>query len=267
MPMRAMRLLLAALCVLPFAATAQSVTLTPAADTTLYENSGTESNGVGAWLFVGRTAQPGTPRRRALLRFDLAAIPPDAVVQSVSLRLNMSRTIVGDVPVRLHRAIGAWGEGTSDASAQEGVGAPATPGDATWTQRVYPATAWTAVGGDFVATPSASLTVGALTGPYTFASTAALVADVQGWVANPTGNAGWLLQVDENLPGPSAKRFNSRQNTTAGTLPELTVTYVAGAGPPPVDVAGIPTLRPIGLALLVLSLLAFAAARLARRRA
>lgn len=264
------RLILAVLCILPVAAAAQSqtVTLAPAADTTLYENSGDESNGLGAFMFVGRTAQPGTPRRRALLRFDLAAIPADAVVQSVSLRLNMSRTIVGDVPVSLHRAIGAWGEGTSDASAQEGVGAPATPGDATWTRRVYPGTDWLAVGGDFIPTPSASVTVGAFTGPYTWASTAALVADVQGWIAAPASNAGWMLRADETLPGPSAKRFNTRQNTSAGTLPQLTVVYVAGGGPPqPPAISTIPALGPLGLALLALCLAGFAAAALARRGA
>jgi hypothetical protein len=265
--MDAKRLILAALCALPCAVAAQTVTLNPVADTTLYENSGAESNGVGEFLFVGRTAQPGTPRRRALLRFDLSSIPADAVVQSASLRMTMSRTITGDIAVGLHRASGAWGEGTSNASAQEGQGAPATAGDATWTLRVFPATAWGTVGGDASTTASAIATVGAMTGAYTWASNAALVADVQGWIAAPANNAGWQLRVDEGAPAPNAKRFNSRQNLVAGTLPELTVTYVAGGGgPQPPGPAGIPALGPAGLALLVLALSGFAAARFVRLR-
>ena len=269
--MHAKHLILAAACALPCTALAQTATFVPVADTTLYESSGEESNGLGEWLFAGRTAQPGTPRRRALLRFDLSSIPADAVVESVSLRMTMSRTITSDVPVGLYRAIGAWGEGTSNAGGQEGTGAPATPGDATWSQRVYPATPWTSPGGDAAATASATTVVGAMTGPYTWASTAALVADVQGWIAAPASNAGWLLRVDETAPAPNAKRFNSRQNATAASVPQLTVTYVAGGvGPPPEPgPAGIPALGPAGLALLALSmaLAGLAATRWFRRGA
>lgn len=266
--MDAKHLILAAFCALPCATVAQTATFVPAADTTLYENSGAESNGVGDWLFAGRTAQPGTPRRRALLRFDLSSIPADAVVQSVSLRMTMSRTITSDVPVGLYRAIGSWGEGSSNANAQEGIGAPATPGDATWTLRVYPATAWTSPGGDAAATASATTVVGAMTGPYTWASTPALVADVQGWIAAPDTNAGWLLRVDESAPAPNAKRFNSRQNPNAASVPQLTVTYVAGGVGPPPDPgpAGIPALGPAGLVLMAVALAGLATVRLRRRR-
>ena len=69
--MHAKHLILAAACALPCTALAQTATFVPVADTTLYEGSGEESNGLGEWLFAGRTAQPGTPRRRALLRFVL----------------------------------------------------------------------------------------------------------------------------------------------------------------------------------------------------
>ena len=103
------------------------------------------------------------------------------------------------------------------------------------------------------------------------ASTAALVADVQGWIAAPSSNAGWLLRVDETAPAPNAKRFNSRQNATAASVPQLTVTYVAGGvGPPPEPgPAGIPALGPAGLALLALSmaLAGLAATRWFRRGA
>lgn len=209
-----------------FVAPAQFVLLTPSHDNTLYEDSaGAISNGAGQHFFVGRT--PTGVLRRGLLRFDVVpAIPPGRPVFEVTLRLNMSRTGVGPTTIGLHRALASWGEGTSDAAGEEGSGAPATPGDATWLHRFYDTDFWTTTGGDFVAQPSATLTVGA-EGVYTWMSTNELVADVQGWLGDPASNFGWVLLADETTA--STKRFDSRQNPVATVRPELMVAFA----PPP----------------------------------
>ncbi len=192
-------------------------------DNTLYDPIGTQSNGAGEHLFAGNTASGQI--RRGLLRFDLgSAVPAGSVIQSVSLRLNMSMTMTGSQPVALHRALAEWGAAGSDAPGGEGGGTAAQAGDATWTQRFFPTTDWATVGGDFEATPSATRNVAGM-GAYTWNSTAALVADVQSWVDGAAANDGWFVIGDESTV-PSAKRFDSSDNLTANNRPRLTVTYL-----------------------------------------
>lgn len=104
--------------VVSVAVRAESVSLAPAKDNTLIQHAtGALSNGAGQYLFAGRTNQlPEDSRRRALLQFDVAgSIPSRATINSVTLTMNMSRTIEGAAIVSLHRASADWGEGTSDA--------------------------------------------------------------------------------------------------------------------------------------------------------
>ena len=110
-----------------------TVTLTPSRDTTLYQDAGgTTSNGAGEFLFTGRTgAGGGNAIRRALFFFDIAGnLPGGATISSVQLTLNMSRTVAAGRVTTLHRVQADWGEGTSNASLQEGTGTAAAPGDA-----------------------------------------------------------------------------------------------------------------------------------------
>ncbi len=200
---------------------ADDITLTPDRDNTLYGEDGTLSNGAGNSLFSGRTAVDTT--RRALLHFDLSGIPDGATIQSVSLRLTMDKTISGARDVSLHRATRDWGEGSSHASGQEGGGAPATPGDATWTFNFFSSSMWTLAGGDFVGSPSATTSV-AGNGNYTWTGPG-LVADLQAWVDDPAQNFGWLLKHDDETSSATAKRFGSRQETQSSKRPELTVVF------------------------------------------
>jgi hypothetical protein len=133
-----------------------TVSLQAAADNTMYSENGGRSNGRGSYIFTGNTQQGST--RRALLRFDLttANLPVGVTITEVTLQLNLSRTITGEVPVSAHRLLASWGEGTSDATSQEGRGATATTNDATWSHRFWPNTTWTNQGGDFVTDPSAT---------------------------------------------------------------------------------------------------------------
>lgn len=201
------------------------VALQPIKDNTLYESAAGElSNGAGQHFFAGRTNQPSNSIRRALIAFDIAGnIPPNASILSVLLTLNMSQTTSTSHTVSLHRVNADWGEGTSVASGNEGGGAPATTGDATWLHRFFNSTQWSTAGGDFVASPSAEISVGT-TGTYTWGSTQEMVNDVQQWLNSPSTNFGWLLKGNE-ASQPTSKRFDSRENANPALRPQLTVTY------------------------------------------
>ena len=219
---------------------AESVALQASRDNTLYEDpDGALSNGSGSYLFVGFTNNSAA--RRALLYFDVAAaVPAGATINEASLTLTLSKTVSGAQPIEIHQCQVApanrppppgWGEGTSVASGQEGKGASAAPGDATWIHSSFSDATWANAGGDFATEVSASTTVDAL-GAYTWES-AGLVADVQAWLDSPARNFGWIL-VGEEEDSKAAKRFNSRENSSADTRPLLTIDYSI---PPPIPTA------------------------------
>ena len=193
-------------------------TLVAVADTTIYAEAGDRSNGAGEAIFAGRNNN-GVPRR-ALLRFDLAAVPPGSVVASATLTLTMDRSAVGPRAVAVHRLLAGWGEAGSRAAEREGKGAPTQPGDATWTHRSFSGTTWQTLGGDFAEGSSAHATVAA---PGRYAWTASqLAADVQSWLEDPATNFGWILLADES-ERRAAKRFASRSHPDAELRPTLTI--------------------------------------------
>jgi|GEM_PF-3283829 len=205
-------------------ALADTVVLDPDLDTTLFSEDD-ESNALGTHLFSGKTSSSGN-LRRALLHFDLSSIPAGSTITSVSLDLQVNKSAgpAGDQTVDLHRVNGAWGEGTSDATGNEGGGAPATAGDATWVHRVFSTDTWTTQGGDFEATASASGTAGGVSTTTTLTS-AGMVADVQAWVDGSTANDGWLLKHNNETPNATAKRFYSKDHGVDAERPKLTVVF------------------------------------------
>ncbi len=237
MPLRLSPIATAAVAALALAAGAAAqttATFAPSRDGTIYETYDifNYSNGAGEYFFVGRTGQAMGSRRRGLLYFNLSSIPPGSTITSVTLRLTMSRSTAGAQNISLRKALQEWGEGTSNAEANEGSGTDPTPGDVTWVHRNYPNVLWTTPGGNYSATQSASRSVGS-NGNYTWGSTAQMIADVQDWVNDPATNFGWAV-VNNNESSPrTAKRFNSRENTNQTSRPLLTVIYT----PPPACVA------------------------------
>jgi FtsP/CotA-like multicopper oxidase with cupredoxin domain len=208
------------------AAYADSVTLQAVADNTIYEESGDLSNGAGDHFFTGATRDGVT--RRALIRFDVAAsVPVGSTIESVTLQLYLSRTRTQNQTVSLYRVLAAWGEGTSKAGGEEGAGAPATPGDATWTDRLYPTTPWSTAGGDFAASASAAAVVGNGTGFFTWASPG-MAADVQAWLDGAAADDGWILLGNEASTRVT-KRFDSRTNPDATHRPQLVVEFTPPA--------------------------------------
>jgi hypothetical protein len=209
----------------PGLACANTISITPSKDNTLYQYvpaDGDRSNGAGFHFFAGENGMGEI--RRGVLAFDIAGhIPAGSTITSVSLSLNMSRTAFDTARiVELHVLLADWGEGTSHAPGEEGTGAPATPNDATWRHRFYDTIFWTTQGGDFSATVSASQSVGPI-GQYTWSS-AQMVADVQAWLDNPASNFGWLVLGDESAIA-TAKRFDTRESASP---PMLTIEFIPG---------------------------------------
>ncbi|MDX2176580.1 MAG: DNRLRE domain-containing protein [Candidatus Sumerlaeia bacterium] len=193
------------------------------ADASVFEGAAYENNSAGAliYLIVGRTNQNFT--RRGLVRFDLSALPSDAVVTDATLRLVVDRSGMSEAQdFTLHRATRAWGEGSVNPVSDPGQGAPAAAGDATWLSAAHQQQAWTTPGGDYVATASATAN-GAGPGTETVFSGAGLLADIEAWRADPAANHGWVVRGDE-AQRRSAKRFYTSEAASDATdRPTLTL--------------------------------------------
>lgn len=218
-------------------ALAETVTIEPTQDNTLYESSqGALSNGSGGSFFTGATTSNGV--RRAVIAFkDLSAIPDGATIESVELHLFMNKENSEPTMVNLYRLQSDWGESGSDAPETEGSGAPAQIGDATWNHAFYDNVAWSTPGGDFDPASRAQTMVGGA-GVKVFGSSAGMIGDVQDWLENPSENFGWILIADESVK--SAKRYASRESSQEARRPRLEIEYSieAGPGPEPAPVPG-----------------------------
>jgi hypothetical protein len=203
-----------------------TVSFTPSKDNTIYSDLTSNSNGLGVNFTAGKTSGGGI--RRALLAFDLSSIPTGATVTAVTLTLHMNKTKPGADNVAVHKLLSDWGEGTSDpGTPNDGQGAAATIGDATWTQNFFGSTLWGTAGGSYTSTPSAVTSVAATVGNYNWSS-ATLISDVQTWVNASATNFGWIIRSNETT-NSTANRFDSRQSTTASFRPKLTVIYTVAA--------------------------------------
>lgn len=203
------------------------------------------SGGAAMGIFVGVNAMGSSTSsnvRRALIEFNLSAIPAGAVVQSASLVMGMDRTSDNKArALSLYRLTSSWGEGDSGAGGTVGVsggggsGSPAQQNDATWQYRYWNASlgvanqaknplTWNTPGGDFVSTPSATTQIGigqngvdqySWTDGTTPDPLHSLLADVDYWLANPSQNFGWIIRGDE-VDSSTARRFQSSENDTLG---------------------------------------------------
>ncbi|WP_145391626.1 DNRLRE domain-containing protein [Stieleria neptunia] len=182
------------------------------------------ANGACQYFFTGMALEQSESLRRNLIAFDVAAgIPAGATVTVVTLKLNMSRTIVDEFDVNLHRVSTNWNQGTSDQIGEEGGlnPVPPTANDATWIHGEFDAALWNTPGGNFESAASATTPADGV-GSYS-SSTPQLVADVQSWLADPTSNFGWILIGDETTP--STKRLDSRGYSNADNRPEWKIDF------------------------------------------
>ena len=227
----------AVLCLPCLAAYADTVVLTPVADTTLIET--VPNNNLGGQLFANAGTTQNFTKNRALFRFDLVGnIPPGGKITSARIAFEVTKQPVdgyASAPFALHRVLRAWGEGdkTAAESASPGLGAPATLNEATWIHRFAHTTdTWAAPGGaadiDYVDLPTATAYIyGVGDSPYVFPSEAEMVTDVQYWLDHPQFNFGWMLICQTESENFTARRFASRENTNKAPL--LTIEFI----PPP----------------------------------
>jgi hypothetical protein len=235
----------------PSLASANTVTIGPSQDTTIFQNNVNNSLGGAPGLYAGTNSNtnPFSPRR-ALIQFDVAsAIPAGSTINSVQLTLTYGffagppgagATLMN---IDLHRVTASWGEGTVTGGiglTGIGQGFAAAPGDATWSSRFFGSQSWTNPGGDFVGTISASQLVGSATMdvPFTWGSTAQMVADVQGWLDTPSSNHGWILRGPEEAV-QTGRIFYSREATNPAFRPTLTITYTPVPEPSAIALAAV----------------------------
>lgn len=199
--------------------TALTAQLTPAQDTTIYEQDSLASNGAGQFLVSGEGV-------RSLLRFDVAsAVPSGATVLDVVLTLNLGETDGSTAQVGILPVTRAWGEAGSDAAGSEHSGAPAAPFDATWQYAFYDGSEWETPGGD-LGSLSAQAAVSGI-GSYEWFSQG-LISDVQAWVDNSTSNFGWAIST----AAEELKSFISKDGPGGFLAPTLEITYEPPPGPP-----------------------------------
>jgi hypothetical protein len=210
-------------------AAAVTVSLGSVSDTALFENK-PDFNLGGTTLLAGTNQQ--LSRSRGLFRFDVSSLPAGAVVTGVQVQLYCTRQPDPDQhggPVAsdfsLYRMLVDWGEGAGSAN----TGSVAMAGNATWNERHYQALAWGTPGGlegtDYANGASATTAVGNV-GAYAWGSSAELIADVQGWIAAPATNYGFILVNQSEGTAGSGRRFASREQPGGSIAPpQLVVTY------------------------------------------
>ncbi len=226
------------------AARAETVQLTPTADTTLIAVS--PDNNLGGKSFFNAGTTQNFTKNRGLILFDpLSIVPAGATIQSVSVKFEvLGQPVDGYAPgmFGLHRMNVSWGEGDKNPSTQVGLGLPATMGEATWNSRFHGMSLpWSQPGGeagvDFVAQASVSQIVYDVgNSPYIFDSTSALVSDVQYWLDNPGQNYGWMLKLADESVDFTSRRFGASEGPDAAIL---TIQYAMVPEPGTMLLAGL----------------------------
>lgn len=230
---------------------ADVVTLSAAQDTSLFQNNVTNSDGGGPAFFTGTNGTNSI--RRALISFNFSSIPANAIITNVQLTLTLGQVSATPPPnatISLYDVGQSWNQGTAGSTATTiggtGQGFTASAGDATWSYASDP-TNWsngttTVMGGYYSNTFSATLFLNNSTvnNSFTWLSTPQLVADVQGWLANPSTNYGWeLINANETTANSiygfySSEWDNAHFAGSASQAPALQVTYTtvpeAGTG-------------------------------------
>lgn len=216
--------LLLCFCIGMIGATAQqTITLSAEKDNTLYEDpTGSLSNGIGNQMTIGRTSTGEICR--GLMAFDIAGnLPTGAVITKAEIQVEVGSASPGARMISLHKLSQNWGEGTSDANANPLSGAQATSNDATWMDTFNGSGTWNSPGGDYHSESSTSQSINT-NGRYAFPSSDALVADVQGWLDDPSTNYGWAIVGDETVSS-TTKLISTREATVSRNRPSLSITY------------------------------------------
>ncbi len=193
--------------------------ITAAQDT--YINSGSASNfGTSTSLVVDRSGA-NLGNGRALLQFDLSAIPVGATVTGATLQLQATAN-ASPFKIDVYRLTEAWVEGNGGTSA------------ANWNSRL-PGTAWTNINGASVdPTPAATWATLPLPGAGTHSWD--LTNLVRAWQTGAAANYGILLGSAEL--GATTVTYNSSEGVTP---PRLVVSYTLDVAPTAINLSAAET--------------------------
>lgn len=199
-------------------------------DATLYSNDTDGNSGGHTGFFAGRTGVGSN--LRGVIRFDTSGIDPSFMVTEATLELTVEMATGTADTHSLHRVTASWVEGTgAGVGTGGGAGGTVVNGAVTWASREHPSVAWGTPGGDFEPVASASaagLDVGE-TAVWSDSTTGdGMVADVQGWVSDPSSNFGWLIKGEETT-NATARRYTSSEGT--GSPPRLILTVIDPSAP------------------------------------
>jgi tartrate-resistant acid phosphatase type 5 len=175
-------------------------------DTHLSENNTTANYGTAAALLVDGDDPGGSGKdKRALLKWDVSAIPAGRTVTAASITFNV--TDVSSQTYQIYQVKRAW-----------------TEGGATW--NAYAAgSAWQTAGADGAndrgATSLGGVT-GSAAGSLSVALNASGIALVQDWINGTTANQGIIILNASNTNGLD---LSSSEAATVSQRPKLTLTY------------------------------------------
>ncbi len=226
-----------------------TIVIGSSADTGLMERFPDNNLGGEKYFNAGQIQNTGCSppflycRNRGLLKFDLAgAVPPQSRITGVVLAVDITK-VPGDNPDNatfydVHRMLQSWGEGSktnavSPPSQGNGLGTPASLGEANWYYRFASNRTWTTPGGkagsDYATNVSASQFISTPSqAPFYFDSTTQIVSDVQFWLDHPQSNFGWMIKAHDETEGWTARRFMAREDPI-NIYPALFLDYI----PPP----------------------------------
>ena len=182
------------------------LTLEPTQDTYIKLKDPALNYGVAPQMIVDRES---TDLQRALLQFDLGAIPPGATLVDAALELNCTQ-IGGRLNIGVYEVLESWSEG----------GGNGTAGAANWNQR-QPGLPWTTAGGSHNTTAEDLYELNS-TGRHSW-DVGALVAL---WHSGSRTNHGFMVASPDG-GGNRTATYDSREGTVP---PLLRISYL----PPPV---------------------------------
>jgi hypothetical protein len=229
-------------------------------DDTLFQ--GDVNNSLGdPGVFVGTDSNSSF--KIGLMSFNLSAIPAGATITGATLDLYIgmvagsggNNVVNSGAPrtISLYDESQAWGASTNEVASTafggHGQGFAANTGDATWNEAEFPSTAWSSgLPANITASSVALATTSGIEGTDSAEvqwSSAALTAEVQGWVNTPASNNGLAILNADSQNAQSFLGFWGAQgaaNANNGFAPDLAVTYTV---PEPVSLSLVVALAPV----------------------
>lgn len=193
-------------------------------DTYIFQGDPTFNFGANTWFTAGGWAAPNNYINKALIQFDLSAIPVGSTITSATLRLYcVLEQSSADANIAVHRGLVDWFEGVS-VSAAPGAGVDAS----VWNNRnANGPVAWAGAAGGVAGTEYASSATATtlITGTGVYFDWNVTV-DVTGFVAGTFTNRGWWLIG--TIGTDTAKIFRSSDTSTSSLRPELIIVYTPG---------------------------------------